>query len=1555
MGSNSEQGPEGTTAAGAVATTPAALARSTSGPRRPPPAASRTFTLLVVPNECCSVPTKITCQASTLGDLIGAVRRRLGLDNESVKHVLSLAVKEGSGWQPPVQLTALSAVPTKGKVQLWPLVRFGASVSAGGDKQDVLGSPVDGMNQWASDRAADWVSLVLGLEESTAVHLRAEFSAKDIEGDGLMGNMKRVQRVLAQLLVDTDASEAVETLCAERDGFRSSRLLGNTSAKPAEIKWGPIMAGLAPARKIALQGALDSWQTGRWTVADPLGAGGSGVVFAAKDSRLGQVAVKFTCAGEDLRKAEREAALMQRVAHEHVCRLFEHNTISGGLCIMVMELLNKGSLEERISKEQRIREFEVVKMGFDVLSALAFIHDKGVIHRDVKPSNIMLTWVEGRLLYKLIDMSVSAMQLAAQEDVSSTMATGATGLRAVVGTPHYMSPEQFLADEVVTQQTDLWSLGAVIFESLSGVKPFAPVEADDHKISYAIVNTEAPMLPDVIEEVGVVGDNMAAFVSHSLRKDLSARFKTAEAMNEALEQTLSAGRAEGFALFISYRVWCDKEFAQALFRATSATQLRPGREHRMQVYLDQVRLLDGDRFDVGFIKGLASSTVFTPLLSTSCLGSFLELETTDKEDFVLMEWIVAIQLHKLGVVKAIFPIVMGEQKDDGKFEQFFFEQLRDGKVKGKPLPDIVSKKTTDKAREFLGMLDPPVELTLPSAELSVKAVVDTILKFQAVLLHFENEKLVNLRNSHGKSQQLIARDTVAKVCAERIAKVVKEKQPAPELPVEPEPEPGPESAPQLTRSGSNSVADVLKVGMRNTLAQPLLPGQPDSQLKRAKYCKCCQCLACIVIICVGLSLLGAADVQCGAHGSVWRFGSGRFGSCNCEEGYSGERCENVSTDGLPPAYVVTGSMDTTPNVNGRYVRTEAICNNKPVYEREEEPVLALLQGTGRTSWYITSLSSVATCSTSGFVYGPDDRCPADPGASSCDGTWQQNTPSGATCGDVGDPNTQQHGEWCPNPSLHIKADFPVGTTCASDTKPESRPNAVACFLRKNVNLPKCNTSAQHYTLHTHGTYALWTSHPHTNCWGSADDHGADSVAGRADPFCTTDTIDACRDACTREAGCTAVITYAGGLQPQPEPEPEPEEDPQCTRPYETVGDNHRGVDNYQSNMVDPHVHSDVRADAGCSGEHDASLDTGVGGDRWYRFSDELEHQGDALPLRSPGPYHCGTTIVGWLSGWVDPGPPSPGDPPADFNEPGSYPLLTDGVVDKTVCFDHPLTLGDIMSGSGAPCHDHVSVKVVQCNGFLLWNLPYAPGCSRGYCTAIQSHAELTCAAAPSPPHATGCEGALVYPGSCTLTCDEGYEPAGVAFSCIRAGAASSSTPVRIQGQARSLDFIDPGRLHHEDPDDPDSPWVLDCPPAPPPPPLCDTVNCGHSGTCVAATGKCDCPSGYGGTGTTSCTDPCSGDPCGSHGTCSRGATGTAHTCSCTGGWSGATCGTPPAPPPAPPRNCMSGCWASHCQESDNDCPDDHPSCDCCCSCLPGYTLQGTPPLTRCEADQRGVI
>ena len=182
------------------------------------------------------------------------------------------------------------------------------------------------------------------------------------------------------------------------------------------------------------------------------------------------------------------------------------------------------------------------------------MHGKGVIHRDIKPANIMLMEVDGRTVCKLIDLSISAVELESRDEVSQTLRTGTTTLQALAGTPHFMSPEQIQLGKTITSQTDLWSLGVVIFQSLSGQLPFASEETDRMKILYAIVNDQPAQLSDAIEEVGGVSDAISEFTHRALQKGLLQRFDSAAEMEAALWEVTKSSGDERFGLFISYRV-----------------------------------------------------------------------------------------------------------------------------------------------------------------------------------------------------------------------------------------------------------------------------------------------------------------------------------------------------------------------------------------------------------------------------------------------------------------------------------------------------------------------------------------------------------------------------------------------------------------------------------------------------------------------------------------------------------------------------------------------------------------------------------------------------------------------------------------------------------------------------------------------------------------------------------------------------------------------------------------------------------------------------------------
>jgi hypothetical protein len=285
--------------------------------------------------------------------------------------------------------------------------------------------PTARLAEWSEAQVQHWLAS-LGLAQSAEVV--AAFSAEEVDGGDLAGyTSKRVSRILRRAAEPVqDGAALAAAIIAERDALLA---LGGggmppEAMTPRSARWGLLL--FDPARQDerhdALQGAVDAWQPKRWVLGGKLGHGSSGVVMACTDKRLGRVAVKFSHGGtsQQLQKLEREAALMQRVAHENVCALREHRALEGGLFGMVLELMDGGSLEQALAQSVggTLPQAEVVSMALQVLSGLQFMHEQKVIHRDVKPANIMRCTPpagqhHGTVCYKLIDLSIAAVDSGA--------------------------------------------------------------------------------------------------------------------------------------------------------------------------------------------------------------------------------------------------------------------------------------------------------------------------------------------------------------------------------------------------------------------------------------------------------------------------------------------------------------------------------------------------------------------------------------------------------------------------------------------------------------------------------------------------------------------------------------------------------------------------------------------------------------------------------------------------------------------------------------------------------------------------------------------------------------------------------------------------------------------------------------------------------------------------------------------------------------------------------------------------------------------------------------
>src|SRR5215475_4883779 len=221
----------------------------------------------------------------------------------------------------------------------------------------------------------------------------------------------------------------------------------------------------------ALRDGLEAALGNAYRLERELGGGGMSRVFVADDAALGRpIVVKIvsgeTAAGVSLDRFRREIQLAARLQHPHIVPLLTAGQV-GDLPFYTMPFVKGESLRERLSRGGELSINEAVHVLRDVASALAYAHGEGVVHRDIKPDNIILS---GGVAV-VTDFGVGkAIEVAGQEAMHMSMVTS-QGI--ALGTPAYMSPEQASADPQVDHRADIYAFGCVAYEMLAGASPFA--------------------------------------------------------------------------------------------------------------------------------------------------------------------------------------------------------------------------------------------------------------------------------------------------------------------------------------------------------------------------------------------------------------------------------------------------------------------------------------------------------------------------------------------------------------------------------------------------------------------------------------------------------------------------------------------------------------------------------------------------------------------------------------------------------------------------------------------------------------------------------------------------------------------------------------------------------------------------------------------------------------------------------------------------------------------------------------------------------------------------
>ena len=281
---------------------------------------------------------------------------------------------------------------------------------------------------------------------------------------------------------------------------------------------------------------------GPYTIESPLGAGGMGEVYRARDTRLDRtVAIKVlpehVAADPDLQQRfEREAKTISSLNHPHICTLYDIGN-QDGIDFLVMEYLDGETLAQRLEKGALPLD-QALQIAIEIADALDKAHRQGIVHRDLKPGNIMLTKTGARLL----DFGLAKLRpVGAAPGVSAmpTQSAGLTGEGSILGTLQYMAPEQLEGKEA-DARTDIFAFGTTVYEMATGKKPFEGTS--QASLIGAILKDEPrplsalqPLSPAPLDRV----------VRKSLTKDPDRRWQTAQDLHDELQWIAEAGAQVG--------------------------------------------------------------------------------------------------------------------------------------------------------------------------------------------------------------------------------------------------------------------------------------------------------------------------------------------------------------------------------------------------------------------------------------------------------------------------------------------------------------------------------------------------------------------------------------------------------------------------------------------------------------------------------------------------------------------------------------------------------------------------------------------------------------------------------------------------------------------------------------------------------------------------------------------------------------------------------------------------------------------------------------------------
>jgi serine/threonine-protein kinase len=270
----------------------------------------------------------------------------------------------------------------------------------------------------------------------------------------------------------------------------------------------------------------------KYEIVRVIGRGGMGTVYEALNTTIGKrVAMKFvdaeTAQSKDaVARFQREAEAASAVESAHIVEIFDSGVGDDGIPYIVMELLRGEDLGHRIKRCGRLEIGEAVHVVAQILRGLHRAHEAGIVHRDLKPDNIFLVdRDDDQSFAKILDFGISKVQRQNGAPVHTLTRQG-----TVLGTPFYMSPEQAQALPDIDGRTDLWSVGAILYECLTGRPPYSGTSYEQVIVNICMHDAE-----DVRTHNPGVSEAIAHVIRKLLARDRLERFGTAREVLEALK------------------------------------------------------------------------------------------------------------------------------------------------------------------------------------------------------------------------------------------------------------------------------------------------------------------------------------------------------------------------------------------------------------------------------------------------------------------------------------------------------------------------------------------------------------------------------------------------------------------------------------------------------------------------------------------------------------------------------------------------------------------------------------------------------------------------------------------------------------------------------------------------------------------------------------------------------------------------------------------------------------------------------------------------------------